>query len=803
MKISHRLWALSALSAGGLALVAGVSFVAVTSIQSDLEGLTLRAAPLQTKTYELQERTERLMGALLRLSLVRNKEDADKVLAGVTADSQAIDKLRGEIRALDPKSAAENADFRNAQADIARAVDKRLADEAAYRRESESARAALKKAEDAVAVTRKAVQQIGVEAGQAADKAQDSGRRLAQSMKQVLTAQSKLKEVALVVSEVDLASNRFRLGPLKDKFKSPLDSVLRLEVEAGSDDLLKDTRALAGTLLDATTKDGSGLLAQRAAVLAAKPEAKAEAEAAYQKQRKAVLGPMEEQVAKLGATLDAAEVQAVKQRQVLEAALKLRNEPGGVVGTSEEVSLQIRDMVGSLRLLMLAASEAEAAAAHKDMGQLGDKLAGHMATMRAGLLKMGRPPLASQVDDALASMALVSASVGKVAQSKQQLLASEALMAQSLANLKTLAARQASLGEAQAKSVGERQSQVVAEVDRQVRSALVAILGIAGAIIVVSALASWRIVRRITQRLDEAVHVAEQVSLGHLVEVPAAHGNDETARLMTALASMVGTLQGIVGNIRQAADRIRSGTDEISRGNLDLSSRTEQQASELQQTAASVEELTATVRHNAESARTANTLADAASGVAARGGAVVGEVVATMSDIQGSSRRIGEIVGVIDGIAFQTNILALNAAVEAARAGEHGRGFAVVASEVRALAGKSAEAARQVKDIVTQSVGTIDSGSALVQSAGQTMQDIVQQVQQVTTLISEIARASEEQAESVGSVGSAVSHLDTLTQQNAALAEQGSAAAESLLQQADGLTQAIAVFRVGGDAVPA
>jgi methyl-accepting chemotaxis protein len=158
---------------------------------------------------------------------------------------------------------------------------------------------------------------------------------------------------------------------------------------------------------------------------------------------------------------------------------------------------------------------------------------------------------------------------------------------------------------------------------------------------------------------------------------------------------------------------------------------------------------------------------------------------------------------VIDGIAFQTNILALNAAVEAARAGEHGRGFAVVASEVRALAGKSAEAARQVKDIVTQSVGTIDSGSALVQSAGQTMQDIVQQVQQVTTLISEIARSSEEQAESVGSVGSAVSHLDALTQQNAALAEQGSAAAESLLQQADGLTQAIAVFRVGSDAVAA
>ena len=717
------------------------------------------------------------------------------VLAGVAADTQAIDKLRGEIRALDPEAKAENADFRTAQTDIARVVDKRLADEADYRGESESARAALKKAEDAVAVTRKAVQQIGVEAGQAADKAQDAGRRLAQSMKLALTAQSKLKEVAVVVSEVDLASNRFRLGPLKDKFKSPLDSIQRLEVEAGSEDVLKDTRAMAAALLDAATRDGTGLLAQRALVLAAKPEAKAEAEAAYQKQRKAVLVPMDEQVARLGATLDAAEVQAVKHRQVLEAALKLRNEPGGVVGTSEEVSLQIRDMVGALRLLMLAANEAEAVAAHQDLGQLGEKLGANMASMRAGLLKMGRPPLAAQVDEALASMALVAASIGKVAQSKQRLLGSEASMAQSLAALKTIAARQASLGEAQARSVGDRQSQVVAKVDRQVKSSLVAILGIAGAIVLVSAFASWRIVRRITQRLNEAVHVAEQVSQGHLVAVPSAEGNDETARLMAALGSMVGTLKGIVGNIRGAAEQIRHGTDEISRGNLDLSSRTEQQASELQQTAASVEQLTATVRHNAEAARTANALADAASGVAARGGAVVGDVVTTMTNIQGSSRRIGEIVGVIDGIAFQTNILALNAAVEAARAGEHGRGFAVVASEVRALAGKSAEAARQVKDIVEHSVDTIDSGSAQVQTAGQTMQDIVQQVQRVTTLISEIARSSEEQALSVGSVGTAVSHLDALTQQNAALAEQSAAAAESLLQQAEGLTQAIAVFR--------
>jgi hypothetical protein len=370
------------LSAGGLALVAGVSYFAVTSIQSDLEGLTLRAAPLQTKTYELQERTERLMGSLLRLSLVRSKDDADKVLAGVAADSQAIDTLRGEIRVLDPKASAENADFRSAQATSparwtsAWPTRRPTARERERRAGAEQGRGRGGRHAQGRAADRRRGRPGGRQGA-------GRGRKLAQSMKLVLTAQSKLKEVAVVVSEVDLASNRFRLGPLKDKFKSPLDSIAALEVEAGSEDVLKDTRAMAATLLDAATKDGSGLLALRAVVLAARPEAP-EADAAYQKQRKALLAPIEQQVAKLGATLDAAEVQAVKQRQVLEAALKLRNEPGGVVGTSEEVSLQIRDMVGSLRLLMLAASEAEEAAAHKDLGQLGEKLRPHMATCAPG-----------------------------------------------------------------------------------------------------------------------------------------------------------------------------------------------------------------------------------------------------------------------------------------------------------------------------------------------------------------------------------------------------------------------------------
>jgi len=794
MKISHRLVALSAVSTAGLLCVAGVSFVSVTSIQRDLQGLTSHAAPLQAKTLEIQERTERLMGGLLRLSLARSTEEAARAGGTVGADMQAIEQLRREVQTLDPKAQFEDAEFRAAQEQIARAVQQRLADETSYRAESENARATLSKAEQAISATRASVSQIGVDAGRAADRAQDAARRFAAVTKLALQAQTRLREVALVVSEVDMASNRFRLGPLKEKLKAATDSILRLEVQAGDEDLLQEVRAVAAKLHEAIVRDGSGLLALRANVLAKQ----AEAEAAYQAQRRAVLGPVDEQSLKLGTLIDSIEVQSLKQRQALEAALRLRNEPGGVVATSEEVSLSIRDMVGSLRLLMLADTGAEAETAHTQMRAQAGLLNTHMAGMRAGLLKMNRPALAQQVDEALKAMADVGQSVDKVAKTKISLLASQTRMAESLAHLKQVAARQASLGELQVKSVTQRQADVSAAVDARVDSSLTLILGIAAGIIAVIAVLSWHTVRRVTRSLDDAVHVAEEVSRGRLVAVPAGRGNDEMTRLMAALASMVGTLDGIVGNIRGVSQQIDLGTDEISRGNQDLSDRTEQQASQLQQTAASVEQLGATVRQNADSARAATELAEAASAVAARGGAIVGEVVATMDGIQDASRRIAEIIGMIDTIAFQTNILALNAAVEAARAGEHGRGFAVVASEVRALAGKSAEAARQIKGIVSHSVERVEAGSTLVRHAGSTMGDIVEQVRKVNALITEIARASEEQAGAVSSVGSAVSHLDEMTQRNAALAEQSTAAAMSLRSQAQGLTQAIAVFRREG-----
>ncbi len=334
------------------------------------------------------------------------------------------------------------------------------------------------------------------------------------------------------------------------------------------------------------------------------------------------------------------------------------------------------------------------------------------------------------------------------------------------------------------------------EIDRSLATAGALMIGGAALAALLGGLIAWRVTVGITRPLRRAAAIVQQVSEGDLSLEVKAEGRDESAQLLRSLAAMIASLRNLVGQVRSGVDSVGTASAQIAAGNTDLSSRTEQQASSLQQTAASMEQMTATVKHNADAARQANQLAASASQVAAKGGAVVTQVIQRMEEISESSSKIAEIINVIDGIAFQTNILALNAAVEAARAGEQGRGFAVVAGEVRNLAQRSAQAAREIKALITDSVIKVESGSALVDDAGRTMGEIVAQVKRVTDLIGEISSSTLEQSNGIGQVNQAVSQLDQMTQQNAALVEESAAAAASLREQADRLAQAVEVFRL-------
>jgi methyl-accepting chemotaxis protein len=323
----------------------------------------------------------------------------------------------------------------------------------------------------------------------------------------------------------------------------------------------------------------------------------------------------------------------------------------------------------------------------------------------------------------------------------------------------------------------------------------VAVLGLV-ALVLLMAL-GWFVASGLVGSSQHALQAVEKMAAGDMSLRLQAEGNSEPQRVLRALDSMAARLREVLGAVREATDQITTASDEVAKGAQDLSARTEQAASSLEETAASMEEMTVTVQQSSGSARQANQLAGQSADVAHRGGEMVGQVVQTMSDIQRGSSRIGEIIGVIDGIAFQTNILALNAAVEAARAGEQGRGFAVVAAEVRNLAQRSAQAAKEIKQLIEDSNAQVAGGTRLVQEAGGTITEVVENARRVSSIVSEIMASSAEQADGVTQINVAVTQLDHMTQQNAALVEQTSAAAESLKEQARHLAAAVAVFRLG------
>ncbi|MFL6673843.1 MAG: methyl-accepting chemotaxis protein [Massilia sp.] len=349
-------------------------------------------------------------------------------------------------------------------------------------------------------------------------------------------------------------------------------------------------------------------------------------------------------------------------------------------------------------------------------------------------------------------------------------------------------------------ALAERQRQEFEQaqsvVNATVESGKMLLAAVGAVALALGALLAWLLTRSITRPLRQAVEVARAVADGDLGAQVQVSSRDETGQLMAALNTMTGNLNQLVARVRTGTETIATAATQVAAGNQDLSSRTEEQASSLEETASSMEQLTSAVQQNAENAQLGNRLAVSASDIAQKGGAVVAQVVDTMGAIDESARKIVDIIAVIDGIAFQTNILALNAAVEAARAGEQGRGFAVVAGEVRTLAQRSAAAAKEIKGLIDDSVDKVGAGTRLVEQAGTTMKDVVDSVRQVTGIMAEIAAASQEQGDGIEQVNQAVSQMDQVTQQNAALVEQAAAATESMQDQARSLAEVISVFRL-------
>jgi methyl-accepting chemotaxis protein len=434
--------------------------------------------------------------------------------------------------------------------------------------------------------------------------------------------------------------------------------------------------------------------------------------------------------------------------------------------------------------------------------RLGQRIAEDSRTLEAALAALGQAASAApeqaaveQIGRAHALYAQQSNEVARLLAQGQRDEALRAWMNGALPALDTLQGAARTLGQLQATRIAQQS----ADVQGRLQSTRLLMGGLVVAALLAGVCSALVLVRRISTPLGEAIYIAETVAAGDLSQEFSSQRGGDFGRLLGALGDMEDKLTDTVTRIRSSSDAIAVASKQIDSGNADLSQRTEEQAASLEQTAASMEQLTSTVKQNADRARTANGMARHAFEIAERGGAVVGHVVEQMDAISASSKKVVDIIETIEGIAFQTNILALNASVEAARAGEQGRGFAVVANEVQGLARRSAVAAKEIRSLIVHSVEHVDSGSAMVQQAGSTMQEIVQGVQQVTTMLGEISAALGEQSAAIEHVNQAVAHMDQVTQQNAALVQQGAAAASSLADQAGQLQQVVGEFKLDAE----
>ena len=459
---------------------------------------------------------------------------------------------------------------------------------------------------------------------------------------------------------------------------------------------------------------------------------------------------------------------------------------------------QIRDIYAAAAMVVLIPDEAGKQAQMKQVSDARTKYGVAKITLDKLIESDGGKAALSKVDAALAAALPLSNQVLDLALKNLTLEATEHLVGKAGPAMQVALGALNSLADHQTDAAIRANSQAEAKY----KSSRNWMVGLGLLAIFAGVIVAWLITRSITRPINHAVQVAQTVADGDLSSHIEVASTDETGQLMQALQHMNDSLAKVVGEVRGGTDSMATATSQIAAGNQDLSSRTEEQASSLEETAASMEELTSTVRQNADNARQANQLALTASGVAVEGGDVVAQVVQTMDAINNSSRKIVDIIGVIDGIAFQTNILALNAAVEAARAGEQGRGFAVVASEVRSLAQRSAAAAKEIKVLIDDSVSKVQQGSQQVGEAGKTMEEIVSSVRRVTDIMGEITAASQEQTSGIEQVNQAIAQMDQVTQQNAALVEEAAAAADALQAQAGQLSQVVSVFKLADSASP-